>query len=501
MAHLRHLIVMIPGIGGSVLSSPDGTSAWDVTARGLGHVLVRPSALDLDRHPDLMPTSLIDTLTVLRPWFVVPGYDGMTHNLRTYFGAGIKVVDYRAGQVVPSDVDVLRVPYDFRESVVKAADVVGRAVTAAVGASGRQVIVLAHSLGGLVARYWIGPGAGWRHCRALITLGTPHRGAPRALDWLFNGVGLGCLRYPAATRVLRRWPSVYELLPQYPAVLVIEDGTLGAGVTVEPVDLPGHVVRRSGDPAVAGDVLRRASAAARVHEDIAAGWQSVQEDRKPALVPYFGRGHHTLSRATLAGRRVRVTKEEPEWRGNVDWRGDGTVPALSAIPAELSQRAELVQALPDKHGPMGSAVGMMQQLVTLQGDDIPIRGSDRPSRPWVGWDVDDLVVAGSEIEVGAQLHHGAEGLPQGTGSAATVTLANGDPSTGPGPTRHPMTPVEDGWRVVLPPPLTGVHDIHVQISDAWYGTAVHGSTQLAVLDGVQDGDEPQPEGADIEDDL
>ena len=43
------------------------------------------------------------------------------------------------------------------------------------------MIVVAHSMGGLVARYWMGPLGGWRVCRALITLGTPHRGAPKAL--------------------------------------------------------------------------------------------------------------------------------------------------------------------------------------------------------------------------------------------------------------------------------------------------------------------------------
>jgi hypothetical protein len=148
-------------------------------------------------------------------------------------------------------------------------------VAAAVGGSGRRVIVVAHSLGGLVARYWIGPGDGWRHCRALLTMGTPHRGAPRAVDWLYNGVGAGSVRLPGPTRVLRQWPSVYELLPQYPAVQRAPDDE------IEPTSLDAELVRTWKDPAAAAQVLRHVHDAAKVHHDIAAGWAGIPAGRAP----------------------------------------------------------------------------------------------------------------------------------------------------------------------------------------------------------------------------
>ncbi|MGH3898743.1 MAG: hypothetical protein ACRDTA_10925 [Pseudonocardiaceae bacterium] len=74
MGVLRHLIVVVPGIGGSALTAPDGTSAWDVTARALTHAVIDPGVLDFDR--ELVAARLVDTLTVLRPWLVVPGYGG-----------------------------------------------------------------------------------------------------------------------------------------------------------------------------------------------------------------------------------------------------------------------------------------------------------------------------------------------------------------------------------------------------------------------------------------
>lgn len=51
--------------------------------------------------------------------------------------------------------------------------------------------MLAHSMGGVVARYWAAMLDDERLCRTVITLGSPHRGAPKALDALANGLRVG----------------------------------------------------------------------------------------------------------------------------------------------------------------------------------------------------------------------------------------------------------------------------------------------------------------------
>jgi hypothetical protein len=71
----------------------------------------------------------------------------------------------------------------------------------------------------------------------LITLGTPVRGAPKALDWLVNGAGTGRLRNLRMTRLIRGWPSMYELLPQHPA-----GWDVAAGAAVELAGLPRELV-------------------------------------------------------------------------------------------------------------------------------------------------------------------------------------------------------------------------------------------------------------------
>lgn len=466
MAVLRHVIVVVPGIGGSVLIDPDGTPAWDLTAGQLTHAVTSPATLDIGL--ELTPLRLVDTLTVFRPWWVIPGYDGLIHHLRTGFGSRLRVVDHRPGTDMSADVDVVRVPYDFRLSVAESADVLGRAVIAAVGTSGRQVVVVAHSLGGLVARYWIGPGGGWPHCRALFTLGTPYRGAPRALDWLVNGAGTWGLRSRSATRVLRDWPSVFELAPQYPAVLA-------AGRPVEPVDLPAEVVRRCGEQAWDGGVgvLARLRAAAQVHADIAAGWERIPEREVPGLSVYFGRGHGTANRAVTRGGRLRVGKKDPQWRGNVGWRGDGTVPAVSAIPAEWSRTPERAWALGERHGSLGSTAAMVGQLKTVQGEDLPLRGSERPESAWAGWDLDEVTAAGQEIDITVEVHRGAHDARDEPGTAATVVL---------GGRRYPMTAEGQRWRVRVPPPVAGPHEVHVEVTQAWDESSVYGSMPLVVVD-------------------
>ena len=285
-----------------------------------------------------------------------------------------------------------------------------------------------------------------------------------------NGAGVGPFRSAAATIVLREWPSVHELLPQYPAVLPER------GEAVEIDALPADLVRPFGSPTAGTDLLRRANAAARVHNDITAAWAALPENDRPTLLPYFGRGHATLNRAIVRDGRLRVEKVDPEWRHNVGWRGDGTVPAISAIPTELSLRPERAQALPEKHGPMGSSAAVVEKLVTLQGDDLPVRGTDRPPMPWIGWDVDDTVPAWQETEIGAQLHHGAAESVDTVGGAANLVVS--------GEGRRvlmPMAPESTGWRVTLPPLPEGVYRLDVEVRDAWHGASVWGTVPLAVL--------------------
>ena len=52
--------------------------------------------------------------------------------------------------------------------------------------------IVAHSMGGLVSRYYLQELGGYEHCRTLVTLGTPHNGTKTA--FLYPGIGASQMR-------------------------------------------------------------------------------------------------------------------------------------------------------------------------------------------------------------------------------------------------------------------------------------------------------------------
>jgi hypothetical protein len=142
----------------------------------------------------------------------------------------------------------------------------------------------------------------------------------------------------------------------------------------------------------------------------------------------------------------------------------------------MSGKPECAQAVPDMHGPMNSTAAMVESLVTMEGDDLPVRGADRPKMPWVGWDIEEVVAADTEIEIGAEVHHGTEGPQDVVGSSASVVVSGFQPSLS-----IPMSRGEKGWLVVLPPLPMGIYQLNVEVKGAWYGASVYASTPFAVV--------------------
>ncbi|WP_344634406.1 esterase/lipase family protein [Kitasatospora cystarginea] len=118
--------------------------------------------------------------------------------------------------------------YDWRLSCRRNSARPGAAVERALdrwrasAASRREarVVFTFHSMGGLVARYYVECRGGHGIARRLITLGTPHRGSPDALLHLVNGVHRGRGRLAVdLTAFARSLPSLHELLPGYRTVV------------------------------------------------------------------------------------------------------------------------------------------------------------------------------------------------------------------------------------------------------------------------------------------
>ncbi|MFF8596969.1 esterase/lipase family protein [Streptomyces sp. NPDC015220] len=453
----KHLVYVLPGIGGSVLERPEegGKPAkvvWDAGFGDIAGLLAKPRRLTVDE--PLRATGLIHSKRLLPGWTVVPGYERLVANLQALPGT---VIDTGHPDRRDPAANVVLFPYDFRLGVrhaaeLLAADAHDRLKDLAPSEQMGRIVVVAHSMGGLVARYWLGPLEGWPLCRSLITLGTPHRGAPKALEVLANGVRLAGARLDAVSDLLRQWPSVAELLPRYPMIW-----DTAATAPLYPHDLPLDDLRPLAEKGFA------------LHEEIEQAWQAIpRSGAEPQVVPRLGWSHTTKGSAVWDGRKLEINKELPGWLDLAGWEkdhGDGTVPAISAVPVEMDGHDTFGWRARDRHGSIVSAdwVSGLVQVYEERQRLTAARGEERQAA--LGLDVEELHIQGSAIPLEVRLR--GDSLPQDatTDPAALAVWATLRPVQGP---RAPVAEVRLEWDeergsylTELPGQEPGLYDMRV----------------------------------------
>ena len=179
---MRDVVVCIPGITGSVLRK-DGRDVWNISGGALLSALTTLGGsitdLKLERDPPDVD-DLGDGITapeVIRDVHLIPGFwkiDGYTKMLR-YIEETFDVTRGR---------NLFEFPYDWRRDNRVAARRLQRqggewleAWRAASGAGDAKLVLVGHSMGGLIARYFLECLDGWRDTRTLVTFGTPYRGS------------------------------------------------------------------------------------------------------------------------------------------------------------------------------------------------------------------------------------------------------------------------------------------------------------------------------------
>ena len=387
MSRSLPLVVVIPGIGGSELADASGAIVYRA---GLGHLLsVGRDPSVLDPNNELRPVGLIGPCSLIC-WQLITGYDGLLNGISKGLGLSPGRVVTAGAELVDPDATVVAFPYDFRRSVEQIANDLDRVVRAR--AQGRRVVLVAHSMGGLVAAWWWAFLSEGIDVHQIITLGTPFRGAAKAINVLVNGMRIG--PFPATQAVsdmVRTWDSLFDLLPHYQVV----DGT---DKYQYPYELPSDIT--SAVTGFSGKALNAYQKNQCLHEALL---NRVAESGRNPFTVYYSQGHATLGHASIDTHSdgLVVAKGNPRaihasWDG-----GDGTVPMFSMIPYLMERDVSRWRRLAGKHQDLVEEKSVFEHLSEYSRTRLPAaaRGGSYEASAYLQLDLDDVVLAGTEAEV------------------------------------------------------------------------------------------------------
>lgn len=414
---VRDVVVVIPGIMGSALVDRDGRPVWAVSPgalaraiRTLGRSIQQlrlPEGIG-DEHPDdgIRPAGLMNSLHVIPGiWSPITGYDGLLNFLRGQRFHLVEADPIHAG-VVPN---LIPFAYDWRLSNRHNARLLARTAREALegwraqpGMEEAKLVLICHSMGGLIARWFAEQEGGAELIRSIITIGTPHRGSVNALVNLVNGLdaGLGPLQI-SLTEFARSLPSLYQLLPQYNC---LDTGQGRAGL--DQIDCPGLDRTR----------LRDAMAFHR----------GIEGNGAPRYALYKVAGIRQPTPTTVRlDRGALIPSNEIDGH---DQGGDGTVPRLAAEP--IAGRGVEVHEIADQHGVLqetrslldlvdgilarreivwravpAETFGIEMKDVWTTGEAVRLRVADSQ---------DQRLLATLEDEQGVVVAHGVPVAPDGT---------------------------------------------------------------------------------------
>lgn len=394
----RDLVILLPGITGSVLADARGKEVWSPSAGAVWRAVVSRGGsiegLELQPGSDgggVIAPRLVPDVTIVPGLIKIDGYTTIENYLVAELGL-------TRGQ------NYFPFPYDWRlDNRVNARRLERQALDwlrswrTASGAADARLVLIGHSMGGLVSRYFLECLGGWAHTRALVTLGTPHQGSLNAVDFLVNGMKKGVGPFGLdLTPLLRSFTSVYQLLPIYRCVET------------------GNGLAKVADAASGGRLphveVDRAKDARAFHREIEdaqrqnAGLTAYREQGY-RLVPLVGIEQPTAQSARWAGSSVEMVRS----LDGHDDGGDGTVPRASATPIELEKQdreifaAEMHGSLQNGQGPLANLKGVL----VAPAADLSRYRAEMPAA--LTLEVPDLVMPGEPLTVRGRA---GDGLPR-----------------------------------------------------------------------------------------
>ena len=389
------VIVVIPGHLGSSLLDHDGHEIWGLAAGPLlgglltlGRTVRRlqlPEGIG-DAHPGdgVHPGILIMGIHVIPGvWTINVGYGRLLAHLRSTHGLVEADPDDpdRPVNLVPFAYDWrLSNRYNARRLAQTVQPVLDRWRTRS-GNAGAKLVLLCHSMGGLVARWFLDREGGAAYTRTLITIGTPHRGAAAAVGTLVNGVrrGLGPIEIDL-TATVRSLPSVHQLMPEY--ACIDQAGTLHRTTEVTLPHLSTPMVAdglRFHDEL---DLARAGATAYQMHTVV-----GINQDTA-SVVQLGGAGAALLLPAT-PGDDAPTDQD----------MGDGTVPSFAARPKGLPGNGPRVRRIAETHAALPGNREVLADIdAILTGTDL----AHEPAGMQLCVTMDEVTLVGEPMVVRAR---------------------------------------------------------------------------------------------------
>lgn len=342
---MKHVAVLVPGLMGSELQY-QGEVIWPGPVSQLW--------LPYGKMAELLQEDLVAT-DVIRDVLISSQYSTLIEDLNT--------CEFREEDNPPT---LVVFPYDWRkdnrQAAGKLADRIDQTVAQHNGSA--EISIVAHSMGGLISRYYLESGdfstrPGMKAVRQLITLGTPHRGSPIALSAARGEEKQLWLNGDQVLQIVRdtRYPAVYQLLPPKGEPFAWNRDRIAQ---YDPIDIY--------DPAVArglGLVQANLQAAMTFHGKL-------DHTKRPSHVRYFtfvGTRQTMVSHVLVRkdGATYHVDKVEPEDAG------DGTVPSWSGTLTGLQGRP-----VGGEHGTIYQNDDLRRTLAGLLGKQGVLAASAAP---------------------------------------------------------------------------------------------------------------------------
>jgi pimeloyl-ACP methyl ester carboxylesterase len=441
---ISDVIVVLPGITGSVLQK-DGKDVWALSGGAASRALksLGRSVKDLELQGDdpdaddlgdgVTAPRIMPDIHLIPGLWKIDGYSKVVKTLKEQLG-------------ITPGVNFFEFPYDWRRDNRVHARRLARqshhwlkSWRERSGNNNARLVLIGHSMGGLICRYFLELHEGWRDTRLLITFGTPYRGSLNALDFIANGMKkrLGPITLMNLTSLLRSFTSVYQLLPIYPCV---DPGDGNLGRVTEVSGIPGLVPERAAEALAFHGAI---SKSVELHAD-----DPEYRDHGYKIKPIAGIFQPTSQSAHLVNGQVEIWRS---YRGD-DQGGDGTVPSVSATPIELSNK-DLEVYVRERHASLQNTDFALDQVIgLLRRQQIDQTQAFAPGTG-ISLDIEDAYLTGEPIGVCA--------MPES--EWATLTAGVQDTDNGTVVATALLQAGSEGWHTAELPPLPeGTYRVTVQ---------------------------------------